>query len=274
MRILLLLLLVLVAGGSYYYYRVSSQPEPVTTMAPASPEPAPESGPRYPLPGPDSVSSLAAETELPSGSQSAPPPEPLPALEESDEFVRQTLLGLLGADASKLLKSENLIHRAAVTVDNLPQAQVPPRFLLSEPVPGQLQVEERDGQFYLAESNYARYRPYVQRLEGLDAEAAVDQYVRLYPLFQQAFGQLGYPSDYFNDRLVAVIDELLREPPVEQPIRLVRPSVMYKFADPRLEALSAGQKTLIRMGPENAGKVRAKLRELRAALLERVEDAG
>ena len=33
------------------------------------------------------------------------------------------------------------------------------------------------------------------------------------------------------------------------PVKLVQPSVVHKFADPKLESLSAGQKLLIRMGP-------------------------
>jgi hypothetical protein len=41
---------------------------------------------------------------------------------------------------------------------------------------------------------------------------------------------------------------------------------MYEFADPELEALSAGQKVLIRIGPENAALIKAKLRDLRREL--------
>jgi hypothetical protein len=46
----------------------------------------------------------------------------------------------------------------------------------------------------------------------------------------------------------------------------VRPNVMYTFADPALEARPAGQKLLIRMGPENAQAIKAKLTELRAII--------
>jgi hypothetical protein len=41
---------------------------------------------------------------------------------------------------------------------------------------------------------------------------------------------------------------------------------MYVFADPALEARPAGQKLLIRMGPNNAAAVKAKLTELRAVV--------
>jgi len=46
----------------------------------------------------------------------------------------------------------------------------------------------------------------------------------------------------------------------------VRPKVFYQFADPELEALSAGQKILIRIGPDQAARVKGRMAELRQAL--------
>jgi len=79
--------------------------------------------------------------------------------------------------------------------------------------------------------------------------------------------ELGYPNGYFNDRLIAVIDHLIATPEVAEPIRLKVPHVLYVFADPRLEERSCGQKALIRMGPENAARLKVKLRSLRAHLV-------
>jgi len=45
--------------------------------------------------------------------------------------------------------------------------------------------------------------------------------------------------------------------------------VLYAYADPDLEARSAGQKIMMRMGADNEAKVKAKLRELRRALVNR-----
>jgi hypothetical protein len=104
-------------------------------------------------------------------------------------------------------------------------------------------------------------------VEAVDAKQLVALYVRFYPLFQQAYRDLGYPKGYFNDRLVEVIDHLLAAPEVTGPLRLVQPKVMYKFADPELEALSAGQKILIRVGSENATQLKAKLRAIRGELV-------
>jgi len=91
-------------------------------------------------------------------------------------------------------------------------------------------------------------------------------YLRFYPLFQKAYQDLGYPTGYFNDRLVKVIDMLLATPQIAAPIDLVRPNVMYVYADPKVESLPAGQKLLIRMGTDNAAVVKAKLMELRAII--------
>jgi hypothetical protein len=100
----------------------------------------------------------------------------------------------------------------------------------------------------------------------VDAKTAAALYVRFYPLLQQAYRDLGYPQGHFNDRLVAVIDHLLATPQVEGPIRVVQPKVLYEFADADLEARSAGQKLLLRMGTANAARVKARLRQFRAEI--------
>ena len=108
-----------------------------------------------------------------------------------------------------------------------------------------------------------RYAPLVKIVQTSDSKQLAAMYKRYYPLFQEAYVNLGYPEGYFNDRLIEVIDHLLATPDVSGPIRLTQPSVHYQFADPSLEERSAGQKTLIRMGPANAAAIKAKLRELR-----------
>ena len=90
-----------------------------------------------------------------------------------------------------------------------------------------------------------------------------DVYRRFYPLFQDAYVDLGYPNGYFNDRLIEVIDDLLATPDKNEPVSLVRPHVLYEFSDPDLESLSSGQKMLLRMGSEHRSSVKQKLREFR-----------
>jgi predicted GNAT superfamily acetyltransferase len=114
--------------------------------------------------------------------------------------------------------------------------------------------------------NFARYQPLVAVIRKLNMQQLGAVYIHYYPLFQQSYLDLGYPNGYFNDRLVQVIDVLLATPQPVGPVVLVRPNVMYTFVDPVLEARPAGQKLLIRMGPENAAAIKAKLVELRAVI--------
>ena len=114
--------------------------------------------------------------------------------------------------------------------------------------------------------NYERYKPWVALISSLDMAKVVETYKHFYPLFQESYQNLGYPNGYFNDRLVQVIDLLLATPQPNGPIELVQPNVMYTFADPALESRPAGQKLLIRMGPDNAKAIKTKLMELRALI--------
>jgi hypothetical protein len=110
-------------------------------------------------------------------------------------------------------------------------------------------------------------------MESVGTQALVQGYLQAYPLFQQAYEQLGYPGKYFNDRLVEAIDDMLAAPELDGPVRLSRPKVLYEFADPGLQARSAGQKILMRLGRDSELKVKAKLREIRQELARRARQA-
>lgn len=132
--------------------------------------------------------------------------------------------------------------------------------------PGQVQVTGSGETMMLSPDNQLRYQPFVKVIEAVDPKQLAAVYFHLYPLFQQQYRALGYPGRYFNDRLIETIDHLLATPEVQGPIRLVQPRVLYQFADPELEKLSAGQKAMIRIGPDNAARVKARLRAIRAEL--------
>jgi hypothetical protein len=95
-------------------------------------------------------------------------------------------------------------------------------------------------------------------------QQAATLYRRLYPLLQRAYEELGYPDRYFNDRVIDVIDHLLATPEPTGPLLLEQPKVLYRFADQDLEARSAGQKLLLRMGVAHARVVKEKLRQFRS----------
>ncbi len=115
-------------------------------------------------------------------------------------------------------------------------------------------------------------------IETVNIERAVRLYGRMYPLLQQAYADVGFPDRSFHVRLIEVIDLLLATPSVPEPLKVrltevkgaipsTRPWVRYEFDDPALEALSAGQKILLRSGPVNERRLKARLAELRKALV-------
>ena len=170
---------------------------------------------------------------------------------------------VVGADPlGEYLLKDQVVSRLVATIDSLTSRQVPAPINPVEPASGKFLVSGEGEDTVMSADNYTRYDAYVSLLQGLDNDAALDFYTRYYPLLQQAWEENG-GEGAFNDRLLEVIDHLLATPDVEGDIDLVKPEAVYLFADPELEALSAGQKILLRMGPDNAALVKAKLAELR-----------
>ena len=188
------------------------------------------------------------------------------------------LAHLLGPKSSEFLEPDDFPRRFVATLDNLGRAHAPPSAWPLHATGGQFTVETRpDGTRVIATANARRYDRFVDLVAAVDADAAVRLYTRMYRVLEAAWRQLGMGDRYLNDRVVAVIDLLLAAPEPEQPPQVVltevkgpvpstRPWVRYEYADPRLEQLAAGQKILVRVGPANERRLKAKLRELRALL--------
>jgi hypothetical protein len=193
---------------------------------------------------------------------------PLPSLDDSDEDFTAALSTLLdAATLEQHFEQGGLIRRVVVSIDNLPGGRLPLKQRPLRAVAGTPLVRGEADTLVLDARNAARYAPLVALAERLDPAALIALYRRFYPLFQQAYQDLGYPDGYFNDRLVAVIDHLLAAPVVPEPLRLVQPNVLYRFADPALEARSPGEKILLRIGRDNAARVKTVLARWRAGLL-------
>jgi hypothetical protein len=244
-------LMVVLAAAGIYYLR-SRAPLPSVATVPANPVPADEPAIAHPLPVAAGDAASAAA---------------LPNLAESDAPLRDALGQISSTDAAKnYLLPENVIRHLVVTIDNLPRQKVAVDKRPTTAVAGSFLADGDELHATLDRRNFERYKPMVAVIEKLDMQKLAAIYFHFYPLFQQSYQNLGYPTGYFNDRLVQVIDVLLAAPQVAGPIELVRPNVMYTFADPALEARPAGQKLLLRMGPDNSAVIKAKLSELRAII--------
>ena len=240
--------------------------------------PAPEVAPLVPAPvasAPADVAVVPAPAPLPE----PPPPPPEQALTEAD--LGPALSDALGRRVeSTPVQTDGFVRRFVATIDNLARDQAPPIAWPVTPTPGRFTVEEVGGQPVIGAANAARYDTFVRMVDEIDPKTAVDIYVRMQPMLQQAYAQLGYPGKRFYDQLLQTIDRLLATPEPAYPVKLeltevrgpvasTRPWVRYRYADPQLEALSAGQKILIRVGPDHARRLKAKLRAIRAELVAR-----
>jgi hypothetical protein len=253
----LLVAAVLAAGAAFWY--VQRNPAPVerqVASAPAAPTPPPQtaaSEPHYAV-------------------------EPAAAAPLAGDGIAAALEQLLGrAPVSSFFVTDDFGRRFAATVDNLGRSHAPALLWPVTPTAGRFTVQGSEGATVIADANAARYTPFVRMVEAVDLTQAIDLYRRMYPLLQSAYQELGFPKSYFNDRLVKVIDLLLATPQPEGPLKVhlvdvkgsvasTRPWVRYEFADPDLEALSAGQKILLRVGPDNERRLKAKLTRIRAAV--------
>ncbi len=246
---------VAVFGTSWYLQRTPEPARPVTKPVVTQPAAATEpTGPQYPV----------APLQQALADQ---PQDPLPDLFNSDAFARDALNTLLAhPQLAEWLVSEHLIARFVGFVDALPNRKIGMNLWPLKPATGKFFAQGDGAAVVIGAANDARYDAYVQTFTGMDTQAAVHLYTRIYPLLQQAYRELGYSDRYFNDRMIAVIDHLLAASEPTPPIMVVLTDKGYAYADAALEAASSGEKFMMRIGAANETAVKAKLRELRAAL--------
>ncbi len=254
------LLAVAAAGAVWFYWQDVSTPtatKPAVADAPSAIESEPGPiGPRFPLP--QTSSNEANRSNLMA----------LPPLNRSDEYFKLDMAGLFGSGVNELLVDTAIIEKLVAAIDSLPRNHLAERIRPVADVVGPYLADGQDGsgQYTINTGNYRRYDFMVNLLASADIEALVEVYRRFYPLFQEAYEGLGYPQGYFNDRAIDVIDHLLATPEVPEPVSLVRPHVLYEYADPALESLSSGQKLMLRIGNDHAVRVKQFLEELRVLI--------
>lgn len=254
-----LLLILLFAGAAWYSFMkpvdpIDELPPPV--IAPASTatqEPSP--------PQPDNTVVYTEPEPV-----QAIPLEPLPALNESDPEVKQELAEIAGPDPlAQYLVTDQIISRVVASIDSLTSRQVPVHINPIRPAEDSFLVDKEGDSLVLSTQNFARYDGYVDLMQSMDTGSLISFYRRYYPLFQQAWEQNGGLGS-FDRRVLEVIDVLLATPDVPGPVYLTKPEAVYLFEDPELEAMTAGQKVLVRMGGANAAVVKEKLAEIKEAL--------
>jgi len=233
---------------------------------PASSRESMEGSPGSAEPVSTSAGSLQGEKVI---DEKEPAQLPMPdiRLNTSDEPVRELVRDCSHhPEFDRWLKNKNILRRSVAIVDNISNGASPVPHLQFLLPAEEFKVIKKNGKIIPDPMGYIRYQPITMVLASLDSEKIVKVYRQLAPVIQEAYRELGYPGTQFQQTLEAAIDILLKTPIPEGEILLEEKVTTYAFADPNLEALSDAQKHLLRMGPENARKIKAKLREIKEAL--------
>jgi DUF3014 family protein len=195
-------------------------------------------------------------------------PVAVPPLDESDPLVRE-LARKITSHPSVLawLATNGLIRNFTVVVSNVAEGVTPAKQLRAlRPAPA-FAVVERSGQMFIDPRSYQRYDAIADAVASIDPPGASRLYATLKPRIGEAYGQLGMPPNSFDAALERAIVALLQTPVVDGPVRVEpKGGTGYRYADPRLEGLTAAQRHLLRTGPRNVRKIQSGLRQLAIAL--------
>jgi hypothetical protein len=243
----LVILLILAAAGLLYYFLIYNRGDRVKE-------------------GLDVPSAPVRKTDavLPVPSEASKPPV---ALDESDDLVRQLAKEISSHPRlGQWLQTKQLVRRFVAGVDNIANGLSPRAHIDFFMPPGEFVGVKRGNVFFADPEGYTRYDTVADVFVSLDSGQAVALFRAMKPLCQEAYRDLGYPDQDFEQTILRAISELLETPVVEGEIILEKAVLNYVLLDPELESLSDAQKHLLRMGPENVGAIQAKLRELAVAL--------
>lgn len=235
------LALIVVAVGGYLFSR-RREPAPPTAQAVEAPA----------TPSPLGSERLAVE---------------VPPLNASDALVRELVRQLSGHPlVAAWLARDGLIRNFTVVVSNIAEGATPAKHVTVLRPTARFQIVERGDALYLDPQSYERYSELAGAFASLNPADAAKLYTTLKPRIDEASAELG-TSGSFDATLERAIVQLLQTPVVTTPIR-VQPAggIGYAYSDDRLEALTASQKQLLRMGPDNVRMVQKQLREMALAV--------
>ena len=274
--LIVIIILLLIAIGFAWQY-TGAKPDPVIVDKPLpeliEPEPIVEETHREPeLPLPEVK---VIEEDI------TPKQPPLPPLNESDSWLKLKLPEITWRkELLLLIVDEDIIRRFVVFTDNfaqgmiaydhspfvLPKTKFTPDLdsgVLQEVIQAKTKGKQNVWQWSDSESN--RFNTYVELLRNIDSDTLVQWYMDAKPLIDEAYGELGY-EDNFTQTLQDAITRVLDMELPKTSMAIIQPGVMYKFANPELEALPASDKLLLRLGKDNLLVVKSVLLEIHEKL--------
>lgn len=247
---------------AYFIFRneFAAPPDPLPAIRESKVEPKP----RLTAPAPAPIEEPTDEA-VPTMTAKVAEPETveLPPLAGSDAFVRRQVEGF--GLPSEWTSQAGLVRKLAVLADGVGRGEWPRKPIDFMKPPGRFDVIEKDGRLYADPRNAARFDAAIDLLESIDPDSAARTLDLLGPLLDAALRELGATDDG-RTTMIESIDTILETPEVQGEYELVRPKVLYVYADPEIESRPPLEKQLLRLGPNNALRVKKYLGRLREGM--------
>ncbi|CAM2008435.1 DUF3014 domain-containing protein [Acanthopleuribacter pedis] len=189
-------------------------------------------------------------------------PGPVPDLEKSDDYLRERW-SETNAVVGSMLEKDDLIRKVTTAVELMSMDQNPGK-MLHFLRPDEVFKTEKDasGRVMMSGDNYDRYDRLVTAFESLDSNLVAAYYLKMGPVFESAYDELGNGDDAREQKFEALYQRIMNLQVPEGPVELVGGPKIYIYADADLEAKTALEKAFIRMGPQNTRRIQAKFQAI------------
>lgn len=241
---------VAVIGAGVWYMQRSEAPAPAAVIPTNQAAPA-QLG--------EIERSTVATDDLPT-----PAVKPPSTVGDSDDAVR-AVAEHIAPPLLQWLKPTEQIRRWVALVDQMAEGSVPPNNRpLDYPVTP-FKVDKHGNALRLDKANYQRAVELIDAVTAIPPEKLAAYYRAWEPLFEKAYRELGRKGS-FDQRLRLALQRMNAVAPLPTEPKLERPSVYYTYADDAYEKATDVDKLMWRLGPDNAQRLQAYLRELEPLL--------
>lgn len=188
----------------------------------------------------------------------APPPKSLVVSDSQVLLAVADFAPTLG----KWLLPRDQIRKWVMTIDLLADGKIPKRYRPLDFPLEKFKIDQNKNSKVMSATNFSRMNPVIETITATDPEKLSQYYKQWLPLLETAYQELGKKGS-FDQRFKQAITQILASEPLKEKHTLIRPSVVYQFAEKPLEQASDVDKILWRLGPNNSERVQLFLRELR-----------
>jgi len=199
----------------------------------------------------------------------APEPTIELSLAEANTQLAERLSELQIAPIDEQFASKpNAIERSVAITDILRQGEVPYKLLPVARPKQKFPFADNGLAVTMDPAGFARYDGLTNTLSKLDVNTTITLFREYQSTIEQAWQALGYADKSVEPALLEVLELIMLTPDIQLDARLLKDEANWVYEDESLEKLPALQKQIMRMGPENAERLKALARDLRGGLLD------